>query len=341
MATQAFRLDMKSPLHVGEMGVGLEETLEYVPSDTLFSALVTTWLEMGRHDLVDALPAWSQSDPPLLLTSAFPCLGETLLYPCPLLLMQPKNGGKVYKKVRWVSRSLFDQLAAQPTQENLDHLWAQHSLYASGAVWADTGENLDADQTWGRTRVPKVTVDRVSNASALFHVGRVHFGEQAGLWFAADGDQKWLDALDEALELLADSGIGGQRSRGNGRFAPKKLATPLPTPATQSGTGYQVLLSRTAPTAAQMDALRRPSSSYQLVTVGGWASAPGDRPLIRQRVRMLAEGSIVAAGGIGQLVDVNPARHLVAHPIYRYGYGFGVPIHLPKEWTDAENGGTQ
>jgi len=339
MATRAFCLNMKSPLHVGEMGVGQEETLEYVPSDTLFAALVTTWLEMGRQQLVEELPTWEKNGPSLRLTSAFPCLGETLLYPRPLLLMQPKNGDKVYKKVRWVSRSIFDKMLEDPTQTTLDSLWAQGA--AHDGVWVDAGESAITEQSWATTRVPKVTVDRMSNASTPFHVGRVHFGDQVGLWFAAEGEPVWLDALDEALELLADSGLGGQRSRGNGVFVLEKLATPALVAVAEGESGYQVLLSRTAPREAQMDALRGDKSSYQLVTVGGWASAPGDHPLIRQRVRMLAEGSIVAAGPIGQLVDVNPAYHLVDHPIYRYGYGFGVSINVPGADGHNAGGGVQ
>lgn len=341
MASRAFRLDMQSPLHVGEMGVGQEETLDYVPSDTLFGALVTTWLAMGRQDLVDNLPSWKAAGAPLLLTSAFPSLADVLLLPRPKLLIQPKDGGKAYKKVRWVTQAIFERLVAQPTQMALDAAWEQRVLYAGESVWADASEQLAGVHSWGETRVPKVTVDRMSNASTLFHVGRVHFGEEAGLWFAAQGEEKWLDAVEEALPLLGDSGLGGQRSRGNGCFRSQAAISPFADTATNNKAAYQVLLSRSAPTASQMEQLREAESSYQLVMVGGWASAPGDHPLIRQRVRLLAEGSIVAAGQIGQLVDVNPAEHLVDHPIYRYGYGFGVPIQLPADQAGAISGGVR
>lgn len=327
MASRAFRLDMKSPLHVGEMGIGQEETLDYIPSDTLFGALVTTWLEMGRSDLVDGLPGWAERKPSLLLTSAFPCLGERLFYPRPRLLLQPKEGGKAFKKIRWVSASVFAKLIDQPTQQSLDALWSQEQVLA-GEVWVDVDEETSTDSLWQAMRVPKVTVDRVSNASTLFHVGRIHFADEAGLWFAAQGDEEWLDAVEEALNLLADSGIGGQRSRGNGRFVPSRLPDPGVFSGSTPATDYQVLLSRLAPTADQMNALRQPQSSYQLVTIGGWANTPGDNPLIRKRVRMLAEGSIVGGGQLGQLVDVNPNSDIVRHPIYRYGYGLGVSVQL-------------
>lgn len=342
MARRAYRLNLKSPLHVGEMGVGQEETLDYIPSDTLFGALVVTWREMGRTDLLDALPGWAERGAALLLTSAFPYLGETLFYPRPRLFVQPADGGKAYKKVRWISASIFHKLVAEPTQQQVSKLWSSEHLLA-GEVWVDaaemTGETAKVEQLWETVRVPKVAVDRNSNASALFHVGRVHFHAQAGLWFAVAGEDAWLDAVEEALHLLADSGIGGQRSRGNGRFELQRLADADAPVAASHTSDYQLLLSRLAPTADQMGALRADQSSYHLVTVGGWANTPGENPLIRKRVRMLEEGSIVAAGRLGQLVNVNPNRNIVEHPIYRYGYGYGVAIQLPVSNTANGKGG--
>lgn len=338
MPIQSFRLDMMSPLHVGEMGVGQEETLDYIPSDTLFSALVMTWLELPEYrTLIDDLAHWSSRGPALLLTSAFPYLGEVHLFPRPHLPVQPQNGGKSYKRIRWVTESIFQSLVTEPTTKKIQHLWDDRAKEGPESIWRSTQDPLPTEAIWGRMRVPKVAVDRESNASNLFHVGRFHFGEEAGLWFSADGDSTWLSAVDVALHHLADVGVGGQRSRGNGRF---RLAdAPISSPMLvreQGQTAYQVLLSRLAPKSSQMDLLRRPSSSYQLVTVGGWSAGPGDRPLIRCRLRMLTEGSLIenSPHPPGKLVDVNPAHHLVSHPIYRYGYGYGVPVHLPQDWLD-------
>lgn len=342
MARRAYRLNLISPLHVGEMGVGQEETLDYIPSDTLFGALAVTWREMGRTDLLDALPGWADTGAALLLTSAFPYLGDTLFYPRPRLLVQPANGGKAYKKVRWISASVLHKLLAEPTQQQVSKLWSPEHLPA-GQVWMDadevTSRPAKGEQLWEAVRVPKVAVDRSSSASALFHVGRVHFHKQAGLWFAVAGEDAWLDAVEEALHLLADSGIGGQRSRGNGRFSLQRLPDAVAPETATHASGYQLLLSRLAPTSEQMGALRAAQSSYQTVTVGGWAGTPGENPLIRKRVRMLEEGSIVAAGPLGRLVDVNPDWNIVKHPIYRYGYGYGVTIHLPDDKRQPLEGG--
>jgi CRISPR/Cas system CSM-associated protein Csm4 (group 5 of RAMP superfamily) len=41
--TVVYTLRFRAPLHIGERGIGQEETRDYVPADTLFSALCTMW----------------------------------------------------------------------------------------------------------------------------------------------------------------------------------------------------------------------------------------------------------------------------------------------------------
>ena len=45
MQTQMFYLEMLAPLHLGERGVGLEETNVIAHADTLFSALCVAYRE--------------------------------------------------------------------------------------------------------------------------------------------------------------------------------------------------------------------------------------------------------------------------------------------------------
>lgn len=372
--TCAWKLALRSPLHVSEQGVGLEETVDYIPSDTLFSALVVTWLEMARHRTAVLQHLNTQpASAPLLLTSAFPYAGDVLLLPKPNLLLTPtartsdkgssaSESGKKYKKVRWVSVAIFKQLVNGINQTGLDELWAEQvgdkDKVQGGMVWMTRAEKeqlkevvkFDEEnslQLWGEQNTPKVTIDRVANASALFHVGRLHFAPNCGLWLMARGENEWLKRTEEALRLLADGGIGGQRSRGNGQFSLEHIADPDLT-LNGAATEYDLLLSRLAPQQTEMALLRRKQASYQLVTVGGFNGTPGDTPIVRQQVRLLTEGSIIGHSPRppGQLVNVNPfwdedrqqlKAHidrrnpqlpLIEHPIYRYGLGFTVPIQV-------------
>lgn len=352
MASRAFRLEMRAPLHVGDAGIGYEETLAYVPSDTLFSALVLTWLQMGEQDRVDGLADAFAGVPPLLLSSALPYAGSVRFLPKPRFARLPGGLGKEYKRVEWVSEGIFRRLLQNHAPNNLLALWQESRADASnmlqaGNVWA-TGEersqlqkHLDGwseeeGMIWQRQRMPRVAIDRQQQKSNLFHVGRVHFAPGCGLWLLASGENDWLDATWAALRLLGDSGIGGRRSRGHGAFSPSVAEgwsdLLSSTDNTEKTVGdYEVLLGRLAPAPDQMDRLRAPGSSYSLVTVGGWSDGSRGPALIRQRLNMLAEGSIVrhGEGAGGALVDVKPQKAPpVPHPIYRYGFGLGVPIRL-------------
>jgi CRISPR-associated protein Csm4 len=352
MPTRAFKLVFNSPLHVGEAGVGYEETRVYIPSDTLFSALVITWLQMGAAEqrAVAQLKETFAEKAPLLLTSAFPTIGDVRLFPRPHLSIMPtvaandeqdaKTSPKKFKKVQWVSEEIFTQLVGGVDAVALGELWQHGKLVQGGTVWVSKSEadhienagltNYDGTDRvgWQIDKVPHVTVDRNSSASMLYHVGRVYFQGNSGLWFLATGEEAWLERTENALHLLQDSGIGGQRSRGHGRFV---LDDTLKVPSPGQATGeYQILLSRLAPRESEMGLLKANQSRYDLATVGGYSNYPGREAVVRRRVRMVSEGSVIQQSDQppGQLVNVKP--EVIQEPIYRYGFGYGVPITLAE-----------
>lgn len=367
METRAYCLHLRSPLHVGDQGIGSEVTHAYVPSDTLFSALAVTWgmLEGSLPPLTELL---DENNPPLLLSSAFPFAGKILLLPRPLLPLIPSvpqkaktpasephaaESGKTFRRVRWISQSLFVELLADPTQSNLDALWQAGMTVQGGSVWVKSDEFI-ALQTlvgavgedvflWSTGIVPRVAVDRISSAGQIHHTGRAGFASGCGLWFLARGESKWLDALKTALAVLGDEGMGGKRSIGSGQFTCEQMEkAPQLSGLNGPGGNYVVLLSRTAPRQEQMALLRQRQAAYDLTLVGGFNGTPGENPLVRRQVRMLAEGSIIGAPGagevIGRLVDVTPTEApSVGHPIWRSGLGFDVGVQLP----DAEKEGAR
>src|SRR5688572_24230843 len=105
MAELLYRLTFNGALYVGIGGDDREQSMTYVPSDTLFGALVIAWraLKLLPSDLAGL---------PLRLTSAFPFAGPVRFFPRPLpqLNLPASLKPKAIKRVEWVSEQIFEAL---------------------------------------------------------------------------------------------------------------------------------------------------------------------------------------------------------------------------------------
>ena len=322
--------------HVGDLGVGREETLDYVPSDTLYAALVVAWVAMadaGPHD-----------PPPFQITSAFPRVGRIRLYPRPLVRInadqdQRDQLGKKLLKFKWCSERIFRLLlsGADVTE------FATGDNFSAG-FWLhpEDKEHLphkrpQQETFWAMDIAPHVTLDRLTNAPNLFHTGRVTFGPGCGLWFGvrlATPDAR--ERLELGLRYLADAGLGGMRSTGHGGFE-YSVDAEWHCP-TQPASGYAVTLARYLPADAEEleSTLRAKRAAYSLVRVGGWCQADTGHPWRRRQVRLVREGSVIGhrqnpdnaaqADAVGQIANVVPDNvpGFGARPVLRYGLAFPV-----------------
>jgi len=343
--------------HFGRQGIGLEEAVESMPSDALFAALVAQAVYLDSRAFGDdGGPAFAQpfvhGRPPFALSSLFPRLGNLPLLPRPTLqLPQMEEGahqqiGKGFKKLRYLSPALFaDVCAGRPFE-------ADPLIMQGGKVWLSIREaaslpkpwacmpdesplawqqRLKETPIWTIDEVPRVTIDRTSNASAYYEVGRVTYAAGAGLALLVQyTDVAAKKELEHLLTLLGESGLGGRRSSGYGACAWE----PGPALQLELGTPGQraVLLSRYLPSVTELEVLRSERASYQLVHVGGWVLSPGQIAQRRQRVMMVAEGSVldVSAGPVyGQVIDVRPdyCKSMREHPIFKHGKGITHPVY--------------
>lgn len=377
-----YRLIFRSGFHLDTRGVNPEESATYVPSDTLFAALVDAHRRAGGDPdaFVTSFPQRQEGEPPapppFRLTSAFPFAGKIRFFPMPVPFHVWFNGEtlrrrlKDLRRIRFVSEGLFRRMVQG---ERLDE-WlfppegeekGQHKGIAlqHGALWLSSEEVAGLPDTmrlhpkkknsrphralrytrvWALHRVPRVTVDRFSSASEIFHVGRVAFAPGCGLWFGVEWhapDQKvdgegiaYRDAFHRALSLLADDGLGGERSAGYGAFTWERggdLSLPTPSPGEAL-----YLLSRYHPRRSELpEALTGEGGGYSLISVAGWLRSPDGVAQRRRRLWMVAEGSIVRAVGAGpwgDVVDVRPTYENPAgdlpHPVWRYGLALGAGV---------------
>ena len=353
-------LTARSPFHFGERGVGMEEASVILHSDTLFSALCLMLLELGE-DLDGLLgdfprvyfedgnpPKALPGNSPFLLSSAFPFWARAIekevervfLFPKPFLKLQrqteadPKQA-KNLKKVQFVSQSIFESWL---TGKLLD--FREEDLIQGKKVWVAPSEKkaMGVDRLWFEDTQPHVSVDRASSASQVYAVGRVRFVGRSGLFFLVDYiDEAWRPVLEKALRALGDSGVGGDRSSGNGQFELEILedfSLALPENAKAFAT-----LSLFWPSESETQSGILSKASYGLIQRRGWIGAQGGMNLRRRAVRMLTEGSVFLREPAGALVDVKPLDPEevpnVSHDVWRYGLAFTVPCLRHAEEKDG------
>ena len=320
-----YHLNFRSPLHLGRRGVGLEATEISIPADTLFSAICQTWRTFyGEEDLTDFLAQYKIGEP-FLLTSAFPFAGNIRFFPKPLidLKVNADDNLKKLKKVRFVSERRFRQIANQITN-NGSIAFDSDGLVNDGQLWIQD-EDTCPSTVWKTDRRPRVTLDRQSSSSEIWHLGGVKFHEDCGLWFGAKFDtEETQTRVETILRVLGDTGIGGERSAGYGIFDPHSEPAEIES---ERETDRFVTLSPICPRDAdELNRLIQGDVGYTLEERSGWIGSTEGNGLRRQQVWMFAEGSVLAGNGrrVGRLVDLKPDA--CPHPVWRYAYAWPIKI---------------
>ncbi|MEZ4705637.1 MAG: type III-A CRISPR-associated RAMP protein Csm4 [Caldilineaceae bacterium] len=369
----------RGPFHFGKRGVGLNETEIAMPADSFFSALCNAISDLHGATAVDAFlnrfPAVNRMGvmPPLRITSLMPYLSERrtegtnsddgqnppCIYLLPMPLLHVPMGGdpianrKRLKSIRWLSTAVFERLISGEPLSGQNALWADaHNerkatpyTVERGSVWLTASEYAHtekgrATRLWDISIRPRVTVDRVTGASAVYSSGSVSFAKGAGLYlyiqWAESADEKLRQQVLSAVQYLGDAGIGGERTYGYGHFTPHfahfaQLPIQQPPHAT-----HIITLAPYLPQPAERAAFTDDQVCYDIVLRRGWLTLPGYSNLRRPTVRMVDTGAILAASEAmsltGYLADATPVQLThTAYTIYRYGICWPISVALPPK----------
>jgi len=216
-------------------------------------------------------------------------------------------------------------------------LWLHPQEKAAVSKVFDTVDSSDLSQVspWSSAQaedMARVTVDRITSASALYYQGMVHFADGCGFYLLADvANQHFQKLLEDGLHFLSEQGLGGRRSVGLGQF---KLET---APDTELGVpsldnNYYWLLSLYHPTPSEVQHHRvLDAARYKLITRRGWIYSPDDASQRRRGIRMLAEGSLLTRPPVGHVVDVEPTNGF-PHQVWRSGLALTITT---RRWRHA------
>jgi len=198
-------------------------------SDSLYSAVTAA---MGR---LGALEEWldhtaRNSDPAVCFSSCFPYSEEISFVVPPRTVWPPYSPSAMSGRVRWKSarfvplevvRSILAKQLLDDTQWSVDG--PSECLVPAGRPGP-----FRTSVRWS------AAVDRLTGATERHSTACIEFRQEAGLWtvvsFREEGAHaRWAEPIKAAFRLLADTGFGGERSRGWGRSdAPEFIEGRLP-----------------------------------------------------------------------------------------------------------------
>jgi len=264
------RLRPAGPWRFGPSSGARDRVDRIFHSDSLYSGLTHAMLQLGK--LGEWLSATATAATPAVrLSSCFPYLGEMLMATPPRGTWPPAVSTKVrWKGARFVPVSAIATLLRDKPLD--DDRWI---VDPESECLLPVEKNVAPSGPFRVTVRTSAAVDRAEHGKLELHsTACLEFAEGAGLWsmamFAdAASEAEWSEPVKAAFRLLADTGVGGERSRGWGRSAQPEFRPlsdlGLNTPPADAA-AYWLLSVYTPATGDQVDWKR---GNYSLITRGG------------------------------------------------------------------------
>ena len=294
-----YKLNFQGPVHLGSKTL---ESSEYsFGADTLFSALCIEALKQGT-EVLEELHQITESGK-IALSDAFPYIAEEYYLPKPMLRIQDeaKSGNSVVKKA-------YKKLKYVPVLQFSEYLKGEFDVLNAGTM-----------SKLGRSSMKNAVAIRGEEKTEPYRVGMYYFHEGSGLYLIIGyDDDDALMLVEELLESLSYSGIGGKRNAGLGRFTlmrgrmPKELKELL----TAEG-NYSMLLSGALPTEEELPNVL-PEARYSLIKRSGFvaSSAYAENQSRKRDLYLFKAGSCFKERFRGDIYDVSTKEG--SHPVYRY-----------------------
>lgn len=325
MDVYLYKLKFEGPTHFGETGIDLENVNERVTSDTFFSALINAMSIVYSKEKVTEFVNTFKEQPPFLISSLYLYRNDKYFLPRPMDESYipgeiRKDKGKEIKKLKWLDPAGFKKwVSGIPLfEDDLEAFVSLQQVYR------------DAFKVEIR---PRVSLDRITQSSNIYHCGYVYFRERAGLYgFVAFDESSTMELFRKLLITLGETGLGGEKTYGCGLFelvSMEKVSGVFEEILLHDSKTY-TLLSLYHPSEQEIPDIKNALIAYDVVRGKGWVtSGRYALPLKRKSVGFFTEGSVLSKLPGGCLVDVKPDAFpldALHHGVYRYGYAFTAPI---------------
>jgi CRISPR-associated protein Csm4 len=324
MATyRIIKLYFTSPLHLSR-----GQTEEYdraapmLHADTISGALASAFTALfPDEDVKEFMHSYKVS-------SAFPFSTETLLFPKPMTRLPVNENthdlgfAKKIKKTEYVDQKLFEAiLNMQEIELESAHFYGNMMVSKKSASFPFYKKDVQQ----------RVMVPRSGDGDSVpYYIERTWFKEGTGLFFLVEvGDNE--QQLKSCMHFLADSGLGTDKSVGNGQF---KLSEPIIEEIdlkVPEKSDMQLNLALYCPVKTEISLAFLENSSYNLELRGGFLAGSSNdkiRHLRKKKVYMFSCGAVFPANELkGKILDLSPEWDSEdMHPVYRDGRGFFIPI---------------
>lgn len=299
MEYKLYKLKFQSAVHFGKHN--LDDGEYSCCADTIFSALCQEALRMGNNELQYLLTAAREDN--LLLSDAFPYIGDTYYLPKPMKRIDSSNGNgdskvkKAYKKLKYIPMDMLD-------------------IYLQGEYDVLNDNGLDE---FGHFEMKTVASIRGEEETKPYRIGTYFYNDGNGLYVIIGYEkQDILEFVEELFENLSFSGIGGKRSSGLGRFElfSGKLSPNFLQRLKGMGTRY-MSLSVSLPKDEELETALK-GAEYLLCKRSGFVTSEQYAPeqMRKRDLYVFKAGSCFSSRFCGDIYDVSGKGG--RHPVYRY-----------------------
>ncbi|MCM1326307.1 MAG: type III-A CRISPR-associated RAMP protein Csm4 [Bacteroidales bacterium] len=299
MKYKLYKLTFQSAVHFGKHNLGEGEYI--CCADTLFSALCQEAVKISENVLQDFYRYAKEGS--LLLSDMFPYMGDTYYVPKPMKCIEPSDGNgdsatkKAYKKLKYIPMDMLD-------------------IYLQGQYDVLNAPNLEK---LGHFEMKTAVSIRGEEKTEPYRIGTYYYGKGNGLYLIAGYEkEEALELVEELLENLSLSGIGGKRASGLGRFMLFQGEVPESFCKRLDAKGARYMsLSVSLPTDEELETLLK-DAEYLLCKRSGFVASEQYAPeqMRKRDLYVFKSGSCFAEKFNGDIYDVSGEGG--GHPVYRY-----------------------